>query len=545
MITQLIGFILCSYCFLTIGSLVKKFANWTVSYFHDFLIGLAISNAFFTLVSLSYPINNTVAFLFITSVTVLLFLNLNYEKNYFRQLIDQFILRTKANPALFFLLSLFVLLSFFQSLYSPSLHYDSGLYHVPAIKWTAEHKTIRGLVHLNSFLGYNFNIFSLDAAFYTVFQQPVYPINFTITCFFSAWIVTKLSDAIKLNQYALSAAYLLMLYYLMLVFWPHISTPSTDTLVFVLSALILLSVADLKENKDATFSIIILSAYVITVKLSAAPVLLVALYVFLTKYCWIHKKQTLVSLLICGFILLPWMVKNVLLTGWLLFPFPAIDLFSFDWEMPVKDVISLKEAIRNYYVPGVKSGTSIMQSWLLNQTGADLSVIILSSVTLVLLLFRLATKKILLSTDYIAVISISIFGVLFIYLNSPSLRYGSAFFLALIVFSIKSINDKSTVGKYGFYLFGIIVMFSFLKDNWFHPWHFTKHIASRFFLPYPLVLKEKTEFAYFLIDKEIKCYYPITSDQCFEHSLPCASRKIDGLHLRGNDIEQGFYRATR
>ncbi len=545
MIAQLVGFILCSYCFIIVGSLVKKLSNWTVSYFHDFLIGLAVSNAFFTLVSLSHPINNTVAFLFVTLVTAFLFMNFDYEKEYFRQLLNRLVGCAQANPVLFFLLLVFILLSFFQSLYSPSLHYDSGLYHVPVIKWTAEYKAIRGLVHLNNFFGYNFNIFSLDAAFYSLFQQPVYPINFTITCFFSIWIATKISNAINLNQYMLSAAYLLILYYLIQSFWPHISTPSTDTLIFVLSSLILLSATDVESNKDATFSIIILSVYVVTLKLSAVPVLLLALYMLSTRYYWRRQKQALSTALLSGFILIPWLAKNVLLTGWLLFPLPTIDLFSFDWELPLQDVSALKEAIRSYYIPGQKSDSSVVYSWLSNQSAIDLSVIILGTIALALSLFGLVTKKISLSNDYAVTIGTCVFGIAFIYLNSPSLRYGSAFFLVPIVVSINSFNYKSTISKYGFYVVGVIVAFTFLKDNWFHPWHFAKHIASRFLLPYPLVLTEKTEFAYFFVDKEVKCYYPVASDQCFEQSLPCASRKIDGLHLRGNTIEQGFYRDAR
>lgn len=36
------------------------------------------------------------------------------------------------------------------------------------------------------------------------------------------------------------------------------------------------------------------------------------------------------GLLVC----LPWMVRTVVISGWLLYPFPALDLFSVDWKMP-------------------------------------------------------------------------------------------------------------------------------------------------------------------------------------------------------------------
>lgn len=545
MLAQFVGFLSCSVCFLIIGSVVRKSAGWNVSSFHDFLIGLALSNAVFTLISLGYPINNTVVLLFTLLVGGLFLVNFTYERVYFRQLLDQFILYVKKNSVLFGLLTLFMAITFFQSLYSPSLHYDSGLYHVPAIQWTATYKTIRGLVHLNNFLGYNFNIFSLDAAFYNLFQQPIYPVNFTVTCFFSFWLFSKISYSLSSNQYVLVTAYVLVFYYLIQNFWPHVSTPSVDTLVFILSFIILSSAADLRKNRDAAFSIVVLSVYTITVKLSAVPVLLIALYFICTNYYWKDKKQAVLTLLMSGFMLIPWLVKNVLLTGWVLFPFPEIDLFSFDWKLPVQDVVQLKEDIRKFYIPDANPRNSVAQSWLLNQSGIDLFIIAISIVTLLILLFRLLTKKTTLSGEYAAAISVSVLGVLFMSLYSPSLRYGVAFFLGIIILSIQSFTYQDTISKYGFYLAVIFVVGAFLSENWFHPWHFIKHIAQRFLLPYPLVLSEKKEFAYFLIDQKTKCYYPVESNQCFDHGLPCASRRVDGLHLRGNGIEQGFYRDAR
>ena len=545
MIAQLIGFITCSFCFISIGSLAKKAVGWDISCFHDFLVGLALSNAVFTVISLVSPINNAVAFLFVASLIILLIFNVDYERRYFRRLIGQFNRQIRRSLVLFGLLALFIVLTFCQSLYSPSLHYDAGLYHVPAIKWTAEHKTVPGLVHLNLFLGYNFNIFSLDAAFYALFQQPIYPVNFTIICFFALWIVVKISRAGSEKLYFLAAAYLLILFYFVLNFWPHVSTPSTDTLVFVLSSIILISTVESRESNDILYLIVVLAAYSVTVKLSTAPVLLVALYAFSRKYYWSHKKTALLTSLIAGFVLIPWLIKNVMLTGWLLFPFPAIDLFSVDWKLSLQDVIALREGIRNYYMPGKSPDCNGLQRWLLNQSGADVAIIVLSVLAILTLFYYFLKEKAALSREYTVAIGVSVFGVLFMCLNSPSLRYGAAFFLAIILLSIKVINDKSTIGKYGFYLVGVIGVFVFLKNNWFHPWHFSKHIAQRFMLPYPLVLTEKKEFAYFLVDKKIECYYPIGSDQCFEHSLPCASQKVEGLHLIGNEMEQGFYKDAR
>ncbi|WP_460981588.1 LIC_10190 family membrane protein [Spirosoma fluminis] len=535
----------CSLCFISIGSVVKKFAAWNTSFFHDFLIGLALSNAFFTLVSIAYPVTNTVTFVFVLLVSGVGLVNADYVRQYYLAVSRQFATRVRTNPALAFLLLVFIGITFFQSLYSPSLHYDAGLYHIPVIKWTAEHKTIPGLVHLNTFLGYNFNSFSLDAAFYNLFAQPIYPLNFTIITYCSLYSFEKISSAFKLANYLLAGSYVLILYYLIQNFWPHVSTPSTDTLVFVLMILVLSSIVDIHRNRDTIFPILILSVYAITLKLSTAPVLLVVFYLLGTAYFWSRKKQALITLLSCGFIVFPWLAKNVILTGWLLFPFPAIDLFSPDWKLPKPDVAQLQQAIRAYYVPEGSSGRYGLQTWLGNQSGADLIMIASSAIAILVVVVRLFLNKRSLARHYVMALSVSVAGIIFMGIQAPSLRYGAAFFAALLLVSVQSLNARDTISKYGLYAFGLVVTCLFLKDNWFHPWHFTKHIAHRFLLPYPLEIPQQNQFAYFVVDTKVKCYYPIASDQCFDHPLPCASKRIGGLHLRGKRLEQGFYRDAR
>lgn len=53
--------------------------------------------------------------------------------------------------------------------------------------------------------------------------------------------------------------------------------------------------------------------------------------------CLIRSKEwkKIGSYLLCGCVVLaPWLVRNVLISGWLIYPFAAIDLFSVDWKIP-------------------------------------------------------------------------------------------------------------------------------------------------------------------------------------------------------------------
>lgn len=53
--------------------------------------------------------------------------------------------------------------------------------------------------------------------------------------------------------------------------------------------------------------------------------------------CLIRSKEwkKIGIYLLCGCVVLaPWLVRNVLISGWLIYPFAAIDLFSVDWKIP-------------------------------------------------------------------------------------------------------------------------------------------------------------------------------------------------------------------
>ena len=44
----------------------------------------------------------------------------------------------------------------------------------------------------------------------------------------------------------------------------------------------------------------------------------------------------------------PYLARNVILSGWLVYPFPAIDLFSLDWKIPAEEARYDAEEIKVY-----------------------------------------------------------------------------------------------------------------------------------------------------------------------------------------------------
>ncbi|MBL0109224.1 MAG: hypothetical protein IPP52_18595 [Ignavibacteria bacterium] len=93
--------------------------------------------------------------------------------------------------------------------------------------------------------------------------------------------------------------------------------------------------------------------------MSAIPVLLLLPAILFENRKKINIKSLSPILLISLLILIPWLLRNIVLTGWLLYPFPGINIFSFDWKVPISDVQSLKDQITGW---GRNPGPNFLES---------------------------------------------------------------------------------------------------------------------------------------------------------------------------------------
>ena len=125
-----------------------------------------------------------------------------------------------------------------------------------------------------------------------------------------------------------------------------------------------------KKEKDITpyGMLCVLLAVNVTIKLSSAIMLLLVLKpaAVLLK----EKRYGQIGMYLCMGILavFPYLARNVILSGWLVYPFPAIDLFSFDWKIPVGEAEYDAEEIKVYAkgMTDVLLKDTPMSQWLPN-----------------------------------------------------------------------------------------------------------------------------------------------------------------------------------
>ena len=88
--------------------------------------------------------------------------------------------------------------------------------------------------------------------------------------------------------------------------------------------------------------------FAVTVKLPAVPILLLLpLWWIFAEDKW-HAAILLVAP--AAFVAAPFVARNVVQTGYLLYPFARLDLFSFDWKVPGADVQSMEYAVKYYAI---------------------------------------------------------------------------------------------------------------------------------------------------------------------------------------------------
>ena len=116
------------------------------------------------------------------------------------------------------------------------------------------------------------------------------------------------------------------------------SSPNSDTMALILVLYICIKWSEFTEKniKDAipyTF-LCILCVYAATLKLSVSVCVMMAVYpfIFLIKQ---KKYKEIIKNICAGLVVaIPWLARNVIISGYLLYPYSQLDLFNFDWKMP-------------------------------------------------------------------------------------------------------------------------------------------------------------------------------------------------------------------
>ncbi len=468
-----------------------------------------------------------------------------------------------------FLVLLFLLFSYGAS--RGIIHYDTGLYHAQSIRWIEEYGIVKGLGNLHCRLAYNSASFVLSALYSFAFLGG--RSYHTAAGFFAFLLAVVCSELIELKKRKSlkpsDFARVMGIYYLLIIFDEMVS-PASDYFMVLTAFYIIIRWMDLlEENEQTVFPyamLCVLGVFLLTIKLSAALIILLVLKpaaALLREKRW---KEIVLYLFLGILTVLPFLIRNVILSGWLVYPFTGIDLFSPDWKIP-KGIADYDAREIQVWGRGYHDVTKYdmpiwkwLPEWFRGIGGMDklfllaaLLAVFVFVLRLLIMLWRNWRRKDVIWDKLLleGVVSICFLFWLF---SSPLIRYGCVYvyLTAAVIWGdmaaeffhfceqkfcrVKNEDDKKGYWKYPECACMILICL-FLA---YKAVMFGRELSASYVNDYWICQKDydNYETQSYEID-DVTFYYPVTGDQTGYESFPSSPAPAK-IGLRGNTIQDGF-----
>ncbi len=435
---------------------------------------------------------------------------------------------------------------------------DTGIYHAQAIRWIETYKAVPGLGNLHARFAYNSSwlvinaLFSLSFLKIQSFHALPSLLFLTSAVYFYGGVFAvsggsrKISDFVKYGFFV--ASFLLLR--------NEISSPGTDLPVTLILWIICSEWVKLLEgfndssNRDGLW-LAIVGFYCMTIKLSSAPIVLFIFWVLIIEFR--KKRYKSIIVLCCAALLVfaPFIGRNIILSGHLVYPGLKADPIHVDWGIPAEWVEIEKYTIHRFaMLPRVEKdvfATMAVQlqykKWFYDQIPrhkAMLAFLVLIPLPVILLLPFKKWRNLLSAQRLILWPIITMYiGVVFWLITAPTFRFGYGFILATIMILsalfgqfLISVSDKV---KIGLPVLAILLSFFILVNAGRGSIH-SESFIKRALMPldYPIWKTEKCDFGNF----SIQCAVEWAS--CWYSEFPCAIKGVPNVEMRGFDYGEGF-----
>ena len=446
------------------------------------------------------------------------------------------------------------------------IHYDTGLYHAQSIRWIEEYGVVKGLGNLHCRLAYNSASFALSALYSMAFLGGrSFHCCAGFLAFLLAAICLKMGDSLRLGRLRTSDfARVMCVYYLVNIFDEMVS-PASDYFMVLIAFYIVIRWLDLLESGEQIILpyglLCVLGVFLLTLKLSAALILLLTIY---PAYRLLREKkwgETCVYLGLGIVTALPYLIRNVVISGWLVYPFTRIDLFSVAWKIP-KGMADYDAKEIQVYGRGYTDVTRFempvrewLPGWFRGLAGSDRLFVAVAAVSALLLflyaagmLFRWWHRRweLLLVQGTVAA------SFLFWLCTSPLMRYGCVY--VYLTFAVVSGGIYEAATGYGegrsedsgqgrsplrtmirraaLAMTVLLLLYKGLALG--------REIVGSYENAYWLVQKDYENYETLSYQIEgITFYYPIEGDQVGYDSFPSSPTKAE-ISFLGEELADGF-----
>lgn len=455
----------------------------------------------------------------------------------------------------------------------PSSHFDDGLYYSGSIKWLQEYGTVPGLADLNPRFGFNSSWLILQSlfGFHFLSNKLFNDLNgllYVLVLIYSLQGVTRLLKGDRTFITFLKSFFfipVLVLHFtathdFILYNINFFSSPSPDVPASLIMWMVFMLFLDQTPAPEAyklkQVLIAVLVCFLLTIKLSVIPIALFILYFLVSLLKHKQVKQFFLVVAGCMVYLLPWLSRNVMISGYIVFPFSKLDLFSFDWKVPLEHVQYHENVVRIWAInPQYELGkelqipfTEWFPDWFDRLTYIQSLVIVFiigfSIIWAIVFLYGLFRKGLgFIKTHFHTIFFIitSLAGILFWFYKGPDLRLGFGFCLFFCMYGISAFvkyftDDFPRQVAMAFIAFALGIFAIGYQDIWTNSP--LQKIASPL-TDYPM--PNKTDSV--TLAPGIVLHLAADGDPCKNCAIPCTWQLEYGVFrttLRGTTLKEGF-----
>jgi hypothetical protein len=444
----------------------------------------------------------------------------------------------------------------------PSKINDTFLYHHGAIRWINDYPIVKGLANLHNRYGFNSTMF-LTSAFFSGRWLTGSDLMPTVNIFFFLLMLLRGSSEIqrawKKEQFYLVFFHLAFIFIVFFQLKAFLSGVSPDFISAVLVYFLItafLKMNDKGQQKLNFVHLVFLVFLLPTLKLSQATCATALIFIGF-YYPWHKDKRAWVLVFGAGFALIvPWLYRTVLLTGYPLFPSTTFDFFAVDWKVPATSpsdstfvshsAYSAKAFVQSWArIPeGHFSKTLAMPYaqwlpiWIRNQSFFTNALIGLAFVSPLSMGFLFYLKKV---DKLTLLLWISLFfNVIFWFFSAPDFRFAAASIVLCSLFCLqpffvslsKNVSQKlivATATAFFLYLFYVALI---KKSTRITPSELSETLICPTKYPQPVLIKKSANGCIY--------YVPDVDNTCGDSPLPCSPYQNERLILRGADLGDGF-----
>lgn len=534
-------FFIIGFSLVRLINMIRTEMSVNIIFFEEyFFLGFLTLSALTGILSIFVPIGNT----FLCSVlflTLVLFL-INYRSviSELKRTLRVFGGFTRPEIIVISFISFFVLTAVVQKI----TWLDTQAYHAQNIQWIRKFPVVPGLGNLHDRFAFNSMFFVISALFtFKINYVLVFPLNGICYIVLIIKLFSLYSKEIKQSVWK-AVFYMLILLISLVTLIPNLNTPSPDMICAILTISVFIMILDKSHsNTQPNFIQVLLLSFMIFTCISYK---ISTLFIIGSILIFIKKDVIKISFLIVGaaiLIIVPFLIRNYYLSGYLIYPFPAIDLFNVDWKIPYTNVLETKSVIEAWARIPVLSYHEVLEmkfsewifTWFKQMNFYNkllIGVNLFSLITFIIMLIR--KDFFLAATQFIILINLAFW---FIEAPDPRFAYGFIFigFALTIGYLVKLLEKSKYSIKPQYYslflvcflliIIGIRIMFPVgtLKEPslWIIPASFGKVEVQDL----------STNFHYKV---------PVNNQECFYTEIPCVTYKLNDVYLRGDKLSDGF-----